>query len=115
MPLHFLHCSFAQTQIENGTFEVWENEDNDNEEPTQWSPLKTSDDNNWLIDLANQSPKVIWKETSNPHGGSACLKLKVASYNALAGLSPNAIATNGRVFASTTVTDTYVYTDSDAQ
>ena len=100
----------AQIQIENGNFETWDNSGSDEQEPQQWSSLKTSDDDSWL-NLANQAPQVIWKETSNPHTGSACLKLKVASYNALVGLAPNAIVTNGRVFASTTPSDGYVYTD----
>ncbi len=108
--LTFAFYSNAQTQIENGNFETWENEGNDDEEPTQWSSLKTSDDDSWL-NLANQAPQVLWKETNNPHSGSACAKLTVASYNALAGLSPNAIMTNGRVFASTTPSDAYIYSD----
>jgi len=100
----------AQTQIENGNFESWENSGNDDQEPSQWSSLKTSDDDSWL-NLSNQAPQVIWKETSSPHSGNACIKLKVAPYNALVGLSPNAIVTNGRVFASTTPSDGYVFTD----
>lgn len=103
--------SVAQTQIENGNFESWENEGDATEEPTQWSSLKTSDDDSWL-NLANQAPQVIWKETSSPHGGLACLRLKVAPHNILAGLSPNAIVTNGRVFASTTASDAYVFSDN---
>lgn len=104
------HIIMAQTQIENGGFEVWENDGTSEEEPSQWSSLKTSDDASW-INLANQAPQVLWKETNNPHSGNSCLKLKVAPYNALVGLSPNAIVTNGRVFASTTPSDGYVFTD----
>jgi len=103
--------SFGQTQIENGNFEQWENLGNNTEEPTQWSSLKTSTDNS-ILNLANQAPQVLWQESNNPHSGSYCMRLKVASYNALAGLSPNAIATNGRVFASTTPSDAYVYTET---
>ena len=101
----------AQTQIENGNFENWENVGSDTEEPTEWSSLKTSTDNS-ILNLANQAPQVIWKETNNPHSGTACIRLKVAPYNVLAGLSPNAIVTNGRVFASTTPSDAYVYTET---
>ena len=101
----------AQTQIENGDFESWENVGAVTEEPTNWSSLKTSTDNS-ILNLANQAPQVIWKETNNPHSGSACIRLKVAPYNVLAGLSPNAIVTNGRVFASTTASDAYVYTET---
>ena len=103
--------TLAQTQIENGNFENWENLGSNTEEPTQWSSLKTSTDNS-ILNLANQAPQVIWRETSNPHGGSACIRLKVAPYNTLAGLSPNAIITNGRVFADITPSDAYVYTET---
>lgn len=108
--------AMAQTQIENGGFENWDNLGNDTEEPQQWSSLKTStDDNNWL-NLANQAPQVLWRETSNPHSGSACMKLVVANYNALAGVAPNGIVTNGRVFASTNASEGYVFTDvNDSQ
>jgi len=101
----------AQTQIENGNFESWENSNNEEQEPNQWSSLKTSNDDSWL-NLANQAPQVVWKETNTPHSGNACLKLKVAPYNSLVGIAPNAILTNGRVFSSTTPSEGYVYTDS---
>jgi hypothetical protein len=101
----------AQTQIENGNFETWDNSTSVEQEPSQWSSLKTSDDDSFL-NLANQAPQVIWKETTDPHSGNACIKLKVASYNALVGIAPNAIVTNGRVFASTTPSDGYVFTDA---
>ena len=101
----------AQTQIENGNFEYWENLNSTEQEPSQWSSLKTSDDDSWL-NLSSQAPQVIWKETNSPYSGNACIKLKVASYNVLVGLSPNAIITNGRVFASTTPSDSYVFTDA---
>lgn len=101
----------AQTQIENGGFESWENSTSDTQEPLQWSSLKTSDDDSWL-NLANSAPQVIWKETTDTHSGSSCIKLKVAPYNSLVGISPNAIVTNGRVFASTTPSEGYVFTDA---
>jgi hypothetical protein len=102
----------GQTQIENGGFETWENIGQDTEEPAQWSSLKTSDDNSWL-NLANQAPQVIWRDGS-AHSGNYCIKMVVASYNSLAGVSPNAIVTNGRVFASTNPSDAYVYTDESS-
>jgi hypothetical protein len=101
----------AQTQIENGGFEFWDNLGQDTEEPQQWSSLKTATDDNNFLNLANQAPQVVWRETSGVHSGSFCLKLVVASYNVLAGLSPNGILTNGRVFSSTTPSDAYVYSD----
>ena len=103
--------TFCQTQVENGNFETWENEGSDSQEPIEWSSLKTSDDDSWL-NLANQAPQVIWKETTDPHSGNACLRLTVADFNILANLSPNAIATNGRVFASTDAEDAYVLSDN---
>lgn len=107
--------AYGQTQIENGGFETWENEGSDEEEPTQWSSIKTSDDDSWL-NLAGQAPQVVWKETTNPYSGSACMRLKVADYNILVSLAPNGIATNGRAFASTDATEAYVFTEtSDSQ
>lgn len=102
--------SYGQTQIENGNFETWESLGSTSEEPTEWSSLKTSTDDSWL-NLANQSPQVIWNETNNPHSGLACIRLKVAAYNSLAGVSPNAIVTNGHVFASTNPSNAYVFSD----
>ncbi len=107
----FIINSNAQTQIENGGFETWDNLGQDTEEPQQWSSLKTSTDDNNFLNLANQAPQVVWLEASGVHSGNACLKMVVANYNALAGVAPNGIITNGRVFASTTPSDGYVFTD----
>lgn len=62
------------------------------------------------------APQVLWKETTNPHSGSACVRLKVAAYNSLVGVSPNGMMTNGQVYAHTNPDNGYVFTNtSNAQ
>lgn len=60
----------AQTTITNGDMESWQNEGGATEEPTQWNSNKTGGGN------APSGPQTCFKETTNPHGGLACAKVK---------------------------------------
>jgi hypothetical protein len=106
--LLFTNAIIAQTQIENGSFETWENEGESNQEPTQWSSLKTSSNGG----ISSLAPQVIWKETSTFHSGNSCIRLKVAGYNWFAGVSPNALVTNGQVYATSTPSEGYVFSNT---
>lgn len=97
--------AFSQQQLENPGFEgVWQNVDGDEDEPIDWSSLKTSDDG-WLAAFA---PEVAFKTTTDPHSGTYCIRLQNASETF--GVIPNGLLTNGRVHADTDPENGYVYT-----
>jgi hypothetical protein len=81
---------FGQTQIENGGFEgAWEDVSGTEDEPTQWSSLKSADA------LAALAPIVMFKST-DAHSGAFSVRLKnVTSFGVVA----NGIMTNGRIHA----------------
>lgn len=96
----FVH---GQAQIENPGFEgVWDNVLGAEDEPTEWSSLKTADA------LTAFAPIVAFKETTQFHSGAYSLRLKVV--NAL-GVDANGIMTNGRVHADFDPALGNVYTD----
>lgn len=81
---------YGQTQIENGGFEgVWEDVSGSEDEPEEWSSLKTADA------LAALAPIVVFKST-DAHTGTYSVRLKnTTSFGVVA----NGIMTNGRVHA----------------
>jgi hypothetical protein len=102
---------FSQTPLELPGFETWENSGAPNQEPTQWSSLKTSD----APLLWGTTPQVMW-QSSTAHSGTSSVQLVVAPYNFLAGVSPNGTMTNGQVHAEITAANGYVFTNtSDPQ
>jgi hypothetical protein len=97
--------SLSQTQFENPGFEAWESVAAPEEEPTEYSSLKTADA------LAGLAPQVIW-QTATANSGSFACSLVVAPFNILVGLAPNSTLTNGRVHAEFTAANGYVFTDT---
>lgn len=96
--------------IENSSFETWEELDNGNLEPTDWSSTQTADPDN----LANLAPQVIF-QSSDAHTGDYCIRLKNVDV-VIAGIVSNGLATNGRVFADFNPELGNVHTDTaDAQ
>ncbi len=93
--------SFSQQQLENATFELWENVGAPTVEPEEWSSLKTADA------LASSAPTVISRDNGRPDAGY-CLKLETKS---VFGIAANGIATNGRVHADFNPENGYVFTD----
>jgi hypothetical protein len=81
---------FGQTTIPNGDFEAWQSVGNSDEEPTNWNGNKTGGG------LANLGPQTCFRESTNPHSGTYCLKLDNASFF---GTPINATATTGRIEA----------------
>lgn len=95
--------TFAQTQIENPGFEgSWENVTGSEDEPSQWSSLKTADA------LTTFAPIVLFK-SNDSHSGSYSARLKNKT---TAGIVANGIMTNGRVHASFDPDEGYVFTES---
>lgn len=83
----------AQTTIPNGNFEAWQNVGSNTEEPTNWSGNKTGGGN------ATLGPQTCFREGTNPHTGTYCVKLDNASFF---GTPVNATVTTGRIEAPTT-------------
>ena len=97
---------YGQGQFENPSFEgVWDADGNPEQEPVEWSSLKTADQ------LGGAAPQVLW-QTTTAHSGSYACSLVVAPYNWLAGVSPNSLVTNGKVHAEFTAANGFVYTDT---
>lgn len=95
---------YAQTQIDNNGFEgAWENVAGNEDEPVEWSSLKTADQ------LTTFAPVVAFQETNNPHTGTYCIRLEVV--NAL-GVDAAGVLTNGRVHADFNPDNGYVWTET---
>ena len=92
----------AQGQVENPGFEgLWEDVSGAEDEPIEWSSLKTADA------LSGLAPVVAFKETVSPHSGAYCIRLQnVSSFGVVA----NGLLTNGRVHADFDPELGYVYT-----
>lgn len=97
--------ALTQAQLENPGFEgAWENVSGSEDEPEQWSSLKTADA------LTTLAPIVAFQETTDPHSGTYCIRLKNISSVVVA----NGLLTNGRVHADLTPSNGYVFTDTTA-
>lgn len=102
---------FSQTQFENPGFEgTWQTGGDiagSEPEPIEWSSLKSADA------LTGFAPIVAFQETTNPHSGTYCVRLKVVNSF---GVNANGLLTNGRVHADFNPDNGYVYTeDTDAK
>ncbi len=100
--------SFSQQQLENPSFETWENVGAPTEEPVEWSSIKTSDNSG----LNTSAPKVC-ERSSDAHSGSYSVKLtNVSAFFIVA----NGILSNGRIHSDLNPENGYVFTDaSNAQ
>jgi len=95
----------AQKQIENPSFEVWEEIRRGVDEPVNWSSIKSTDASTFL---AKQAPQV-WDQSKDAYYGSYSLEL----YNvSKMGRVATGTMTNGRVHSSMTVGESYIYTDT---
>ena len=65
--------SVAQTQITNADFELWGGS-GATAEPSSWHSNKTG------TGLASSGPQTCFQETSNPHGGSSCVRVETVYY-----------------------------------
>lgn len=100
--LAFTPFAFGQMQLENPGFEdAWEDVPGSEDEPAQWSSLKTADA------LAVLAPIVVF-QSDDAHSGSYCVKLEnTESFDVVA----NGIMTNGRVHADLDPENGNVFTD----
>jgi hypothetical protein len=97
-----LFC-FTQ-QLQNPGFEDWENLGTAQEEPVNWSSLKTADA------LASTAPQVVTRDDGR--NGGYCPKLEAKS---VFGITANGLLTNGRVHADFNPENGYVFTDENDQ
>lgn len=93
----------AQTAVPNGAFENWQNVGSNTEEPTDWNSNKSSGGTPAL------GPQTCFRESSNPHGGSYCVRVKTGRYF---GTNVNGNCTTGRIVAPTfNANDGYIESD----
>jgi len=84
---------YSQDQPENVSFENWEDVGLDNEEPEQWSSVKTTDGGGFVNGLA----PYVWEKSINAHTGNYSVRL----YNGEAfGFDVAGVLTNGRLHAT---------------
>jgi hypothetical protein len=95
----------AQQQLENGSFENWEDLGAPEEEPTEWSSIKTSDAGNFINSSA---PQVCWRST-DAHTGTYSVKLENKS---VFGIVATGTVTNGRAHGDLDPENGYVFTDA---
>ncbi len=96
---------YAQSQLENPGFESWEDVNLPEEEPVDWSSIKTSPSS-----ILNNSAPIIWWKSTDAHTGNYSVKLKNI-YVALIGTVATGTITNGRVHSSLDPDEQYIYTD----
>jgi len=106
LALTFAQLSFSQAQIENGNFDgVWEDVSGSEDEPIEWSSLKTGSPG-WIAAFA---PIVAFKETNDPHSAPTCVRLEVINSS---GVDATGIITNGRVGVDTNPDNGDVHTNA---
>ena len=103
--LHAL-ASIAQPQLENPSFEAWDNAGQATQEPQQWSSLKTSDGGAFINGLV---PQLCWR-SDDARTGQYSENLRTVS--SVIGAA-NGLLTNGRVHAELDVANSYMYTIQD--
>lgn len=81
--------------IENPGFEEWENLENGNPEPIDWSSIQSATPEG----IASLSPQVLFRDSTDPHSGNYCVLLTNVNV-AIANIVANGLATNGRVLAN---------------
>ena len=98
---------FSQQQPENPGFENWEDVGLNEDEPVDWSSIKTADQ------LGGFAP-YVWAKSTDAHTGSYSVKLY--NENAFGGIVAAGTLTNGRVHADFNPDNGYVFTNtSDSQ
>lgn len=98
--------ALAQPQLENASFEAWDNAGQATQEPQQWSSLKTSDGGFLINSLV---PQLSWRST-DARTGQYSMNLRTVSSAVGAA---NGLLTNGRVHAELNVSNSYMYTVQD--
>ncbi|MCB0479066.1 MAG: hypothetical protein KDC84_12935 [Crocinitomicaceae bacterium] len=101
---------FGQQQINNADFENWQNVGSSNEEPNDWSSLKTANTSGCAV--CGLGPQVLFREGTTIHGGTYAARMETKNYF---GTAVNGLMTCGRVRAgSTTPTsaNNHNYTDT---
>ncbi|MBK7946602.1 MAG: hypothetical protein IPJ85_15460 [Flavobacteriales bacterium] len=96
----------AQPQLENPSFEAWDNAGQATQEPQQWSSLKTSDGGVFINSLV---PQLCWRSTDARTGQYS---VNLRTVNSTVGAA-NGLLTNGRVHAELNVANSYMYTVQD--
>lgn len=96
----------AQPQLENPSFEAWDNAGQATQEPQQWSSLKTSDGGAIINGLV---PQLCWR-SDDARTGQYSVNLRTVS--SVVGAA-NGLLTNGRVHAELDVANSYMYTVQD--
>jgi hypothetical protein len=107
--LFFIAVQFAsaQTVIQNGGLENWENLGSATEEPLNWNSNKTGDNNA----SSSFAPQTCFRDV-NPHSGTYCAKI-VTGTAQIVGTVVNGSLTTGQIDAPTTnKQDGYIFTDS---
>ncbi|CAN5537262.1 hypothetical protein BH10BAC1_BH10BAC1_01140 [soil metagenome] len=66
--------TFAQTTIQNGNFELWENVGSSSEEPTFFNSNKTG------TDWATSGPQTCYRDATAPHGGLYSVRMETKTY-----------------------------------
>lgn len=92
----------AQQQIQNPGFEEWEDAGTVEDEPVNWSSIKTSDD----VFYNNLAP-VVWGKSDDSHSGNYSLSL----FNVGSLVIATGTVSNGRYHTQLPADSSYVYTD----
>ncbi len=99
----FATASFAQTTIQNGDFELWENVGAATEEPTFFNSNRTG------TDWATSGPQTCYRDATTPHGGTYSVRMETKTFAGFAVVNGSVVT--GIVNAPTTTkSDGYIGT-----
>lgn len=104
--LIFSVAAISQQQPENPGFENWEDVGLDEDEPVDWSSIKTSDGGS----LINTFAPYVWEQSTDAHTGAYSVKL-TNIYVSIASTVATGTVTNGRIHAEFSGTG-WAYTNS---
>lgn len=95
---------FAQTQLDNNSFESWEDVSVGQDEPVNWSSVKTSNNSQ----VSSFAP-INWGRTDTAHSGAYALKL--FNVKTIIGAIATGSVTNGRFHATMNPSEGLMYSD----
>jgi Putative carbohydrate metabolism domain/Secretion system C-terminal sorting domain len=98
----FTSSLFAQTTIQNGNFELWENIGSATEEPTYFNSNRTG------TDWATSGPQTCYRDASTFHGGSYSVRMETKTF--IFAVVNGSVATGIINAPTTTKSDGYIGT-----
>lgn len=103
--LYLFTLPMQAQQMQNASFEDWEDAGTVIDEPVNWSSIKTSDAGSFI----NNAAPVVWGQSSDAHTGNYSLEL--TNVLTIGTIIATGTVTNGRIHASFNTAEAYSFTN----